>query len=613
MYIILAVCEHAGAAESLPGLIVPLFYLAPYLAVGWPVLRKAAINIAHGRVFDENFLMTIATVGAFAIGRYDEGVAVMLFYQVGELFQDHAVGKSREAIASMMDIVPEYANVETDGVLSRLEPGEVDIGSTVVIMPGERVPLDGRVVSGGSFLDTSALTGESVPRRVSAGDEIYSGSVNGSGTLRVVTTKAYEDSTVSRILTLVEEAGDRKAKTEQFITKFARYYTPFVTAAAALLAVLPPLVLGGGWAVWSEWIRRACIFLVISCPCALVISIPMGFFGGIGAASRIGVLIKGSSFIETAASMGTLVFDKTGTLTKGVFSVSDIRPETGSGLDEAGLLRLAAAAESFSSHPIAASVREAFSRTGQSLDSSLVSDAREEAGCGVAVRLEGREILAGNGRFMASRGVRHAPAESSGTAVYIAADGAYMGCIIISDSIKEGAAEALSSLAALGVNRTVMLTGDREDSARAVASGLEISELRAELMPEDKLNALEELLLQKEEGSALGFVGDGINDAPVLTRADLGFAMGSLGSDAAIEAADIVIMDDDIRKIASIIRIARRTMRIVKENICFALGAKALVLILGAMGIAGMWAAVFADVGVAVICILNSSRVLRYR
>ena len=609
MYLILAVCEHAGILEGLPTLLTFVLYAVPYLLVGWNVLRKAAINISHGRVFDENFLMMIATFGAFAIGRFDEAVAVMLFYQVGELFQDHAVGKSREAIAAMMDIVPEYANLESDGQILQVDPDEVQIGSTIVIMPGERVPLDGTVISGESFLDTAALTGESVPRRAAEGDEIYSGSVNGSGTLRVVTGKAYEDSTVARILELVEEASDKKAKTEQFITKFAKYYTPVVTIAAALLAVLPPLFLGGGWPVWSEWIRRACIFLVISCPCALVISVPLGFFGGIGAASRIGVLVKGSTCIESVARMDTLVFDKTGTLTKGEFKVSGLYPADGT--DEAGLLRLAAAAESFSTHPIAESIREAFRERGLKLDASGVTDAVEEAGHGVSVSFEGKRVLAGNLKLMKAHDIECEEASGAGTVVYVAADGRYAGHVIISDSIKDGVAEALQQLRAVGAGHTVMLTGDRKESAEAVAKELGISEVRADLLPAGKVEAVEELLAAEPEGCTLGFVGDGLNDAPVLTRADLGFAMGSLGSDAAIEAADVVIMDDDIRKIAKVVQIARKTMRIVKQNIWFALAVKALVLVLGALGIANMWAAVFADVGVAVICILNSARALR--
>jgi len=611
MYVILAVCEHTGVFESWPRVLTLAVYLIPYLTVGWSVLKKAAINISHGRVFDENFLMMIATLGAFAIGRYDEAVAVMLFYQVGELFQDHAVGKSREAIAAMMDIVPEYANVEVDGQISQLDPDEVEIGSTIVIMPGERVPLDGKVVSGESFLDTAAITGESVPRRAAEGDDIYSGSVNGSGTLRVVTSKAYEDSTVARILTLVEEATDKKAKTEQFITKFARYYTPFVTVAAVLLALLPPIFLGGGWPVWSEWIRRACIFLVISCPCALVISVPLGFFGGIGAASKIGVLVKGSTCIETVARMDTLVFDKTGTLTKGEFRVSEVFPADGK--NETELLRLAAAAESFSTHPIAESIREAFKQRGGSIDASGLSEASEEAGCGVSVSFEGHSLLAGNSRLMAGHGIVYSAVQRPGTVVYVAEDGKFAGSIVISDSVKDGVPEALARLSKVGVSRTVMLTGDRRESAEAIAAELGISEVRSDLLPEGKVSAVEELLASEKDGATLGFVGDGINDAPVLTRADLGFAMGSLGSDAAIEAADVVIMDDDIRKIASVVEISRKTIRIVKENIWFALAVKAVVLILGAFGIANMWAAVFADVGVAVICILNSARALKAR
>ena len=576
-------------------------FLVPYLLVGGDVLWRSCQNIAHGQVFDENFLMSIATIGAMFTSEYAEGVAVMLFYQVGELFQSYAVGKSRRSIADMMDIVPEYANVETDGVLEQVDPDDVEVGSEIVILPGERVPLDGVVLSGESLVDTAALTGEPVPRRVAAGSEIISGCVNGSGTLKVQTTKAFENSTVTRILELVENAGSRKAKVENFITRFARIYTPFVTFCALILAVIPPLFLGG---VWADWIQRACIFLVISCPCALVISVPLGFFGGIGASSRIGVLVKGSNYLETIAEMDTLVFDKTGTLTKGEFKVAEVAPAKGSPEE---LLELAALGEGFSTHPIAHSIREAY---GKTVSLERVADYEELSGLGIRAMIDGRETFLGSAKLMRKENISFTEVEREGTVVYIAAEGEYLGAVRISDTVKDGAKDALAAVKRLGVRKTVMLTGDRKEAAKSVAESLGLDEVHAELLPADKVACVEKLLADRQGKGKLAFVGDGINDAPVLARVDIGVAMGSMGSDAAIEAADVVIMDDDIRKISATVQIARKTMQIVKTNIVFALAVKVLVMILGAVGIANMWMAVFAAVGVAVLAILNSMRVL---
>lgn len=599
----LFIAEHTGSLESLEGSwLLLVIYLVPYLVIGWDIVYKAARNISHGQVFDENFLMMVATFGAFGVGEYSEAVAVMLFYQVGELFQGYAVGKSRQSISAMMDICPEYANIEEDGKLIQVDPDDVEVGSIIVVKPGERIPLDGVVVEGESLIDTAALTGESVPRKASAGDEIISGCVNGSGTLKVRTTKEFDDSTVAKILELVENAGSKKAKVENFITRFAKYYTPVVTIGAVVLAILPPLILGGGW---SDWIQRACIFLVISCPCALVISVPLGFFGGIGAASRIGVLVKGSNYLEAVAEMTTIVFDKTGTLTKGEFKVQEILPAE---CTQEQLLELAALGEGYSNHPIAASIKEAY---GKEIDMDRVSDAEEIAGHGIHVQIDGRDVLLGNEKLMKAQQIPYRPCESNGTAVYIACDGKFAGVIVIADSVKDGAKEAIRSMKQVGVQKCVMLTGDRQAAAGAVAEELGIDEVHAELLPADKVARVEELLQKQNEKERLAFVGDGINDAPVLTRADIGIAMGSMGSDAAIEAADVVLMDDDVRKIASIVRISRKTLRIVKQNIVFALGIKALVLVLGALGMANMWEAVFADVGVSVIAILNSMRALK--
>ncbi len=580
-----------------------ILFLVPYLIIGYDIILKAFRNIKNGQVFDENFLMMLATFGAFGAKDFSEAAAVMLFYQVGELFQSYAVGKSRQSIADMMDICPEYANIEENGELVQVDPDEVEIGSIIIIKPGERIPLDGIVLEGESLVDTAALTGESVPRRVSPNTEVISGCVNGNGTLKVQTTKEFDDSTVAKILELVENAGSKKAKVENFITRFAKYYTPIVTVAALFLAIIPPVILGGGW---SEWIHRACIFLVISCPCALVISVPLGFFGGIGAASRHGVLVKGGNYLEAVAQMTTIVFDKTGTLTKGEFKVSEILPQKDFTTEQ--LIEIAALAEGYSNHPIAGSIKEAYNKP---LNMDRVCEAKEIAGHGVEVLVDGKAVLIGNAKLMRQRNISFVPCESSGTVCYIAYENTYAGVIVISDTIKEGAREAIKAMKQVGVKKCVMLTGDREAAARAVADELGIDELHAELLPADKVAKVEELLNQQKGNDKLAFAGDGINDAPVLTRSDIGFAMGSMGSDAAIEAADIVIMDDDVRKIADIVKLSRKTLTIVKQNIVFALGVKALVLVLGAIGMANMWEAVFADVGVAVIAILNSMRTLR--
>ena len=580
-------------------------FLVPYLVIGWDIVYKAVRGIVNGQVFDENFLMTIATFGAFGVGEYSEAVAVMLFYQVGELFQSYAVSRSRQSIADLMDICPEYANLEKDGELVQADPDDVEIGDIIVIKPGERVPLDGRVISGESMVDTSALTGESVPRRVETGSEIISGCINESGVLRVEVTKEFDDSTVARILELVENASSKKAQVENFITRFARYYTPAVVAAAALLAVVPPLALGAGF---GPWIQRACIFLVISCPCALVISVPLSFFGGIGAASRNGVLVKGSNYLEALAQMDTIVFDKTGTLTKGEFKVTEIRP---SGMSEEELLRLAALAEHYSNHPISLSIRDAYEKAGGQMNLSSIGKNEEISGHGVRTEIDGSVVLAGNGRLMKAEGIAYEPCESIGTVVYLARDGVFAGTRVISDTVKEHAAQAIRDLKQAGVKRTVMLTGDRKAVGEAVAEKLGLDEVFTELLPADKVEQVECLLAGQAEGRKLAFVGDGINDAPVLTRADIGIAMGSMGSDAAIEAADVVLMDDDPARISVVVRISRKTLSIVKQNIVFALGVKALVLALGAFGMANMWEAVFADVGVSVIAILNAMRALK--
>ena len=601
LFAVLMVCEHTGRMDGWNKIVLFVIYLVPYLVIGYDIVYKAARNISHGQVFDENFLMMIATFGAFGVGEYSEAVAVMLFYQVGELFQGYAVGKSRQSISDMMDICPEYANIEEDGVLKQVDPDDVEVGSIIVVKPGERIPLDGIVVEGESLIDTAALTGESVPRSAKAGDEIISGCVNGSGTLKVKTTKEFDDSTVAKILELVENASSKKAKVENFITRFAKYYTPVVTIGAVILAILPPLIIGGGWA---EWIQRACIFLVISCPCALVISVPLGFFGGIGAASKIGVLVKGSNYLEAVAEMTTIVFDKTGTLTKGEFKVTDVITENSS---KEELIELAALGEGYSNHPIANSIREAY---GKELDLNRVTNTEEIAGHGIKAVIDGKTVLLGNEKLMKSESIFYTSCKSMGTVVYVACNGVFEGAVVISDTIKDGAKEAIRDMKQVGVRHTVMLTGDRREAAETVAQTLGIDEVHAELLPGGKVEQVEALLKAEKEKERLAFVGDGINDAPVLTRADIGIAMGSMGSDAAIEAADIVLMDDDVTKIASVVKIARKTLRIVKQNIVFALAIKALVLILGALGMANMWEAVFADVGVSVIAILNSMRTL---
>ena len=599
---VLMICEHIGILPETIWIQLILF-LVPYLIIGYDIIVKAAKNIRRGQVFDENFLMMIATFGAFGARDFSEAAAVMLFYQVGELFQSYAVGKSRQSISEMMDICPEYANIEQEGRLVQVDPDDVEIGSIIVVKPGERIPLDGVVVEGESLIDTAALTGESVPRKASVNDEIYSGCVNGSGTLKVRTIKEFDDSTVAKILELVENASSKKAKVENFITRFAKYYTPIVTIAAVLLAILPPLILGGGW---GEWIHRACIFLVISCPCALVISVPLGFFGGIGAASRIGVLVKGGNYLEAVSEIHTIVFDKTGTLTKGEFKVTGLVTENG--ITEAELIELAALAEGYSNHPIAGSIKDAY---GKPLDMSRVDNAKEQAGHGIQVLVDGKEVLVGNEKLMVENGIAYTPCTMAGTICYVAWERQFAGAIVISDSIKVGAKEAIHKMKQVGIQKCVMLTGDRKEAATVIAKELEMDEVYAELLPGDKVAKVEDQMNGLREKEKLAFVGDGINDAPVLTRADIGFAMGSMGSDAAIEAADVVLMDDDVRKIAAVVRISRKTITIVKQNIVFALGIKALVLLLGALGMANMWEAVFADVGVAVIAIMNSMRALK--
>jgi len=607
LFVVLMVLEHTGVLEQLPSQwLVFLIYLIPYLVIGYDIVYKAVRNISHGQVFDENFLMMVATFGAFGVKEYSEAVAVMLFYQVGELFQNYAVGKSRQSISDMMNICPEYANIEEDGVLTQVDPDDVEVGTIIVVKPGERIPLDGIVTEGTSMIDTAALTGESVPRRATVGDEIISGCVNGSSTIKVKVTKAFEDSTVARILELVENASSKKAKVENFITRFAKYYTPVVTIGAVILAILPPLILGGGWA---DWIQRACIFLVISCPCALVISVPLGFFGGIGASSKIGILVKGSNYLEAVAEMTTIVFDKTGTLTKGEFKVSEVQPsaDKNNTIGKEELLEIAAYGEGYSNHPIANSIREAY---GKTLSMERVTDTEEIAGHGIHTFIDGREVYLGNAKLMDAQNIAYTENKTAGTVVYVVCNNVFAGSIVISDTVKEGSKDAIRDMKQVGVRHTVMLTGDRREAAETVAQTLGIDEVHAELLPGGKVEQVEALLKAEKQKERLAFVGDGINDAPVLTRADIGIAMGSMGSDAAIEAADIVLMDDDVTKIASVVRIARKTLRIVKQNIVFALAIKALVLILGALGMANMWEAVFADVGVSVIAILNSMRTL---
>ena len=603
IYIPLFVLEHMGKLEfQTPWPVKFLLFLVPYAIIGWDIIYKAIRNICHGQVFDENFLMCIATFGALGVGEYSEAVAVMLFYQVGELFQSYAVGKSRQSISEMMDICPEYANIEQEGQLAQVDPDDVGIGDVIVIKAGERIPLDGIVLSGNSFIDTSALTGESVPREVREGSEIISGCVNGSGLLKVQVTKEFDDSTVSKILELVENASSKKAKVENFITRFAKYYTPVVVCAAVLLAILPTLLFGQPF---TEWLKRACIFLVISCPCALVISVPLGFFGGIGAASRQGVLVKGSNYLEILSEMKTIVFDKTGTLTRGEFAVNKVIVNEG---NESEILELAALAEGYSDHPIAGALRAACQ---EELSMERVKDSEEIPGHGIRSVIDGEIVYAGNAKLMEREGIWYEPCDEAGTVVYVAKQNLFLGAIVIADTVKPEAKRAIRQLKNSGVRKTVMLTGDRREVGEAVAAELGIDQVYTELLPGDKVEKVEGLLAELGEKERLGFVGDGINDAPVLGRADIGIAMGSMGSDAAIEAADIVLMDDDIMKIPSVIRIAGQTMKIVKQNIVFALTVKALVLFLGALGMANMWEAVFADVGVSFIAILNALRCIK--
>ncbi|MDO4443403.1 MAG: heavy metal translocating P-type ATPase [Slackia sp.] len=598
-------------------------YLIPYLVAGYDVLRKAWRNIRRGDAFDENFLMSIATIGAFAMVFFPdaephmaEGAAVMLFYQVGELFQSYAVGKSRKSIAAMMDIAPDYATIERDGALIQVDPAEVAVGDVIVIKPGERVPIDGVVIEGASQLDTAALTGESMPRRVEAGDNAVSGCINISGVLHVRTTKPFGESTVSRILELVENASEKKAKTENFITRFARVYTPIVCAAALAIAVLPPLF---GMGAWSDWILRGLTFLVVSCPCALVISVPLSFFGGIGAASRLGILMKGSNYLEALSHADTVVFDKTGTLTSGAFEVVGVHPANApkradsapgdADDDTARIVEMAAHAEAYCDHPIAASIRRAFEEAGGTIARDRIEGACEESGRGVSALIDGKRVLAGNAKLMSAHGIdAPAPADEASTTVFVAENGIYAGSISIADTVKEDAARAIDELHAAGIERCVMLTGDRREVARSVAQTLGLDEFHAQMLPGDKVNEVERII-DAAHGN-VAFVGDGINDAPVLARADVGIAMGGMGSDAAIEAADVVLMDDKPSNIACAIRIARKTMCIVRQNIVFAIGVKAAILVLAALGVANMWLAVFGDVGVAVIAILNAMRAM---
>ena len=606
LFVVLMVLEHTGVLEQLPSQwLVFLIYLIPYLVIGYDIVYKAVRNISHGQVFDENFLMMVATFGAFGVKEYSEAVAVMLFYQVGELFQNYAVGKSRQSISDMMNICPEYANIEEDGVLTQVDPDDVEVGTIIVVKPGERIPLDGIVTEGTSMIDTAALTGESVPRRATVGDEIISGCVNGSSTIKVKVTKAFEDSTVARILELVENASSKKAKVENFITRFAKYYTPVVTIGAVILAILPPLILGGGWA---DWIQRACIFLVISCPCALVISVPLGFFGGIGASSKIGILVKGSNYLEAVAEMTTIVFDKTGTLTKGEFKVSEVQPsaDKNNTIGKEELLEIAAYGEGYSNHPIANSIREAY---GKTLSMERVTDTEEIAGHGIHTFIDGREVYLGNAKLMDAQNIAYTENKTAGTVVYVACNNVFAGSIVISDTVKEGSKDAIRDMKQVGVKKTVMLTGDRQAAADAVAAELGIDEVHAELLPADKVGQVEKLLGAQNEKERLAFVGDGINDAPVLAGADVGAAMGS-GADAAIEAADVVFMNSEMKAIPEAVSIAKMTNSISWQNVVFALAIKIIVMIMGLFGFANMWIAVFADTGVSVLCLLNSIRIL---
>lgn len=598
------------ALVEMPWILRLALYLVPYLVIGYDILKKAGKGILKRQVFDENFLMAVATVGAVCLGDYKEGAAVMLFYQIGELFQSVAVGKSRKNIAALMDIRPDYANMMVDGKLEKVDPDDVEIGSEIIINPGEKVPIDGVITEGNTTLNTSALTGESLPRDASCGDEIISGCINMTGMIKVKTTKEFGDSTVSKILDLVENSAMKKSRSENFITKFAKYYTPAVCYSALALAILPPIVclLMGSSPMWGEWIIRALTFLVISCPCALVISIPLSFFGGIGCASSNGILVKGSNYLEALSATKYIVFDKTGTLTKGVFEVTASYPENG--FDKETLLGMAAYAESSSSHPISLSLKKAY---GQELDLSRVSDIEEIAGHGVCARVDGKKVYVGNMRLMQRENLTVTTEHKEGTVCYVAVDGTYAGCIVISDVVKPTTKDAIAGLKKNGIKKTIMLTGDANETAQRVAAEIGIDEVHSELLPADKVAQVEHILNAKGEKENLAFVGDGINDAPVLSRADIGIAMGAMGSDAAIEAADVVLMDDDPAKIALAMKISVRTLKIVRENIVFALAVKAVCLILGAFGIANMWVAIFADVGVMVLAVLNATRALKIR
>lgn len=607
--VLLAVAIILDKTISINKYLMAAIYLVPYFVIGYDILKKAALGIFHGQVFDENFLMAVATVGAIGLGDFKEGVAVMLFYQIGELFQSIAVGKSRKSISALMDIRPDYANVEKDGHLVRVDPSEVEAGTVITVNPGEKVPIDGVIESGETTLNTSALTGESLPRDAKTGDEVISGSVNMTGVIRIRTTKSFGESTASKILDLVENSSMKKSRSENFITKFARYYTPIVCAGALILAAVPPVfnVIAGNPSAWQVWLTRAFTFLVISCPCALVISIPMSFFGGIGCASKNGILVKGSNYLEALSKTKYVVFDKTGTLTKGVFEVTGVYPESNITKDD--LLRLAAFAESASSHPISQSIRAAY---GKEIPQNDAIDIKEIAGHGVSATVDGSTVCAGNKKLMALCGAQITSEHNDGTVVYVAKDGKYIGCITISDVVKPDSKRAMNALKAAGI-KTVMLTGDSKATADKVAADLGIDTAKSELLPADKVSEVEKLLSEKQKGETLAFVGDGINDAPVLSRADIGIAMGALGSDAAIEAADVVLMDDKPSKIALAMKISGKTLKIVKENIAFALAVKLVCLVLGAIGKANMWIAIFADVGVMVLAVINATRALKIK
>ena len=616
---LLLLCKVIFKLVELPDAYSPYIkfvaYMIPYFVIGWDILKKAFKGILNKQVFDENFLMAVATVGAIGVaiadntkGDYTEAIAVMLFYQIGELFQSYAVGKSRRNISDLMDIRPDYANVERDGKIETVDPDEVEIGSIIVVSAGEKIPIDGVIVEGTTSLDTAALTGESVPRNAKSGDEVISGCINLSGTVKIRTTKVFGESTVSKILDLVENPSSKKSKSEKFISKFARYYTPIVCYSALALAIIPPVgrLIAGYDALWSQWIYRALTFLVISCPCALVISIPLSFFAGIGGASKEGVLVKGSNYLETLSKTNCVVFDKTGTMTKGVFEVSEICPQGDVSNDK--LLEYAAFAECYSTHPISKSLQKAYAKD---IDKNTVTDVEEISGHGLTAKVNGVSVAAGNAKLMKKLGLEYSDCDKTGTVVHVAVDGKYAGYILISDTLKPTSVEAIAALKKMGIEKTVMLTGDSDKVAQAVAAQLGVDEVHSELLPADKVKQVESLLAQEGEKKKLAFVGDGINDAPVLSRADIGIAMGGLGSDAAIEAADIVLMDDDPLKISKAIKISKKCLRIVNQNIYFAIGIKVLCLLLGAVGIANMWVAIFADVGVMVIAVLNAIRALR--